>query len=338
MTLRATSSDSDSMQLPSDHRLVTAKPNEDGSQIRDSRSTEIAPAISVVIPSYNRCDSMLALLRDVSAQEDVDFEIIVVDDCSPDDSASAIHKAFPKVILLENEKNGGPAVSRNRGIREAKASIIVGFDSDVTVPDRRCLQKVLDYFEEHPDVDGLAFRLLQPDGKTEDFARWWHPVPLEKWADRSFYTSYFSGTGYAFRRSAVIAAGLYPEILYMHYEEEELAYRFLDQGSNLVYVPHISVVHHEHQVSRRSEIKTFYKHRNQILVALACYPWFRAFCYVFPRTLYTLANAARHGYLKAYFRAIASAKQLASVRLKERKPLQTATWRRIADMKKGIAP
>lgn len=279
---------------------------------------------------------MLALLEDVSKQQGVEFEIIVVDDQSPDNSVEAIKQAFPNVRLFVNEKNGGPAVTRNRGIREAKGDIIVGFDSDVTVPDPLCLQKVETAFAEMENAGGLAFRLLQPDGTTEDFARWWHPVPIESYADKRFETDYFSGTGYAFNRDILLRARMYPEILYMHYEEYELAFRVLDEGKAIVYCPNISVVHHEHQVSRRSEIKTFYKHRNQILVAVACYPWGKAFAYVLPRTVKSFLDAIRHGHLKAYFRALASARQLTPIRLKERKPLQPSTWKRIKQMRKGL--
>lgn len=299
-------------------------------------TTEIVPTISVVIPSYNRRESMLSLLADVFRQKHENFEVIVVDDCSPDHSVEAIKEAFPQVRLFSNETNGGPAVTRNRGIKEAKAEIIVGFDSDVTVPDPLCLAKVEAAFKDLPQAAGLAFHLFQPDGTTEDFARWWHPVAIEDYADRRFETNYFSGTGCAFRKSSLMEAGLYPEILYMHYEEYELAYRLLDTGKTLIYCPEISVIHHEHQVSRRSEIKTFYKHRNQILVALALYPFWKGIAYVLPRTVHTFLDSIRHGYLRTYFKALKSARKLAPARLAERKPLARATWHRIAAMKRGL--
>ncbi len=279
---------------------------------------------------------MLELLKDVYAQKGVRFEVIVVDDQSPDNSTEAIGKEFPEVRLFVNEKNGGPAVTRNRGIREARAPIIVGLDSDVTVPDPLCLKKVVDAFEELPQAAGLAFRLYQPDQATEDFARWWHPVPIEQYAEKRFETEYFSGTGCAFRKDSLWEAGLYPEILYMHYEEYELAYRLIDTGKTLIYCPNISVVHHEGQVSRRSEIKTFYKHRNQILIVVAMYPWMRGLAYILPRTVHTFIDALRHGYLNGYFRSIKSAYQLSKVRLKERAPLKRETWRRIKQMRRGL--
>lgn len=301
-----------------------------------SPNQQIAPTVSVVIPSYNRRDSMLALLTDVFRQEHQNFEVIVVDDQSPDDSVASIRESFPQVRLFVNEANGGPAVSRNRGIHEAKGEIIVGFDSDVTVPDPNCLCKVERHFEEMPQAAGLAFHLIQPDGISEDFARWWHPVPIETYANKRFETSYFSGTGCAFRKQSLEEAGMYPEILFMHYEEYELAYRLLDTDKTLVYSPEIKVIHHEHQVSRRSEIKTFYKHRNQILVAVALYPFWRGLAFVLPRTVHSFLDSLLHGYLKTYFKALRSAGELASQRLKTRKPLQRKTWRRIAAMKGGL--
>lgn len=302
----------------------------------DSNDPDSAPEVSVVIPSYNRCSSMLELLADIVQQQDVHFEIIVVDDCSPDDTVNQIEKKFPQVRLFVNKANGGPAVTRNRGIIEAQSDLIVSIDSDVSVPDPHCLRKAVDTFTSLPQAAGLAFRLYQPDGKTEDFARWWHPVPIDKFAEQRFETNYFSGTGCAFRKKSLEEAGLYPEILYMHYEEYELAYRILDTGKSIVYCPDISVVHHEGQVSRRSEIKTFYKHRNQILIAVAMFPIGKAIAYILPRTIYTFLNSVRNNYIKTYFKSISSAIELSKIRMKTRTPLKPETWKRIREIKKGI--
>ncbi len=294
--------------------------------------------ISVVIPSYNRRDCEVALLRVVFAQQSVEMEVIVVDDCSPDDSVETFRREFPQAKIFVNEKNGGPAVTRNRGIREAKGDIVVGFDSDVTIPDVRLLLKVANRFNEHPQVDGLAFRLLKPDGKSEDTPRWWHPVPIDKYADKQFYTSYFSGTAYAFRREALVEAGMYPEILYMHYEEVELAYRILDGGGEILHCPDLVALHHANEVSRRSEVTVFYKPRNQILLAAACLPGFTAIQYVVPRVMYQFAKACRGGHVKDFFRAMRSARALLPPLMLNRKPLKHETLQRIVQMKHGLVP
>lgn len=294
--------------------------------------------ISVVIPSYNRRDCVLALLKDIYAQKGVEMEVIVVDDRSPDDSVEAIRREFPQVTLLVNEKNGGPAVTRNRGIRAAKGEVVVGFDSDVTVPDENLLAKVQGRFKAQPKVTGLAFRLFKPDGKSEDTPRWWHPVPIESYADKEFFTSYFSGTAYAFRREELVKAGMYPEILYMHYEEVELAFRIIDQGGSILHCPELVALHHANEVSRRSEVTVFYKPRNQILLAVACLPGFKAIQYVVPRTCYQFVKACSGGHVKDFIRAMKSARQLFPKLLERRKPLRSETLQRIGAMKQGLVP
>ncbi|MBK9991692.1 MAG: glycosyltransferase [Verrucomicrobia bacterium] len=265
------------------------------------------PLISVVVPAYNRRDSVLLLLADLYRQEGVSFEVIIVDDCSPDDTVAAIQTRYPQVKVLRNAVNSGPAVSRNQGVRAACGKYIAGFDSDVTLPDPALLRNIVSTFEQHPEATGLALRLLAADGKSEDRPRWWHAQPFETGVNRAFATHYFSGTGYAFRREEMLSAGLYPEILYMHYEEVELAFRILDAGGTIRYCPDLPVVHHASPVAARGKIHKFYKPRNQILVAVACYPWPRAIVYLLPRIGYSFIEAIRHWHLGEFFRALASA-------------------------------
>ena len=285
--------------------------------------------LSIVIPCYNRSDLILALLRDVYAQRDVDFEVIVVDDCSPDDSVEAIRRAFPQAQVLVNEKNSGPAVARNRGVLAAKGEFIVGFDSDVTIPDKHLLKKITEAFKNEPSVACLALRILKPDGKSDDVERWCHPLPLTQ-ADHTFLTSYFSGTAYAMRREPMIRAGLYPEIFYMHHEEVELAFRLLDQGDSIRHTPELSVLHHASPISARSYVETFYHPRNQILLVLLSYPVLRGISHLLPRTLYQCFLALRNGHFANYASAICDGFRLARPILKIRRPLKICTFREIS--------
>jgi GT2 family glycosyltransferase len=292
--------------------------------------------ISVVIPTYNRSDTIVRLLEDLDRQEGVEFEVIVVDDCSPENPIDMLAQRFPRVVFLRNPTNSGPAVTRNRGIRAARGEIIVGFDNDVSVPDRATLAKVESLFSGQPKLDGIAFRILQPDGISDDHERWWHPVPIGRYAERTFLTSYFSGTAYAFRRKAVLRAGLFPEILFMHYEEVALALRVIDQGGTIVYCPEVSALHHAHRVSRRNEVRTFYRPRNQVLVAAACFPAARAVGYIAPRLAWQFLRALRYGYLPSYLRALRSAADKLPGCLKTRQVLKPATFKQITAMRKGV--
>lgn len=292
------------------------------------------PEISVVIPSYNRRDDVLRLLADATAQEDVATEIIVVDDASPDGSADAVTAAFPNVRVIRNEVNSGPCVSRNRGILAATAPFIAGFDSDVTLPDRRLLRRIIDTFHAQPGATALSLRILRPDGVSEDVERWWHPAPVDAFASKWFETDYFCGTGCAFRRHAVMAAGLFPEILYMHYEEVELAFRLLDLGGTIFHAPELAVLHHASPKANRGRIQKFYKPRNQILLALHCLPWGRAARFLLPRLAFNFSHALRGGYIGEFVEALASARQLAPARLATRSPLKESTLARMDAMRR----
>ncbi len=285
--------------------------------------------ISVVFPSYNRKDCVLNLLRDLYRQEDCgEFEVVMADDASPDDTVAAVRAEFPQVRLLVNEKNAGPCVTRNRAIEAARGDILVGVDSDVTIPDRHLLRKVAEAFAEHPEAAGFAFRIYAPDGVTDDTPRWWHPKPIEQSKERVFETDYFSGTGYAFRRDAVVRAGAYPEFLYMHYEEVVLAYRILDDGGTILYHPKLTVVHHANPVSRRGLVQVYLKPRNQILLAVNCFPAGRFVWHTMPRTLLQFFKSIRHGHVGEFLRAMRDAWKK-SVEI-ERRPLRAETLRRIA--------
>jgi len=294
--------------------------------------------ISIVIPSYNRRDAILRLLEGLRLQQGVEFEVIVVDDGSPDDSVAAIREAFPWVRLFVNERNGGPAVTRNRGIREAKGDIVVGLDSDVTVEDPFLLSRVEVAFEAHPKASGLAFRILKPDGVSEDVERWWHPVPIGEYADKRFLTSYFSGTGYAFRKEAMIRAGLFPEIFYMHYEEVELALRIIDDGGCILHCPDLKVLHHEGKTAGRSRVQLYYKPRNQILLALSCYPFRQAVGYVAPRIVFQFFKAVGNRHLGVFAAAVADSLKTARRQLALRRPLKAPTLHQLRRLREGVAP
>lgn len=89
------------------------------------------PLISVVVPAYNRQATIVRCLESVLAQDFTDFEIIVADDGSTDETR-AIVRGFsdPRVRLVERPQNGGAAAARNTGVMSAKAAHVAFLDSD----------------------------------------------------------------------------------------------------------------------------------------------------------------------------------------------------------------
>ena len=89
--------------------------------------------VSVVMPLHNAADRVEAGVRSVQGQSLVDWELLVVDDASKDDSVArveALAAADARIRVLRLERNSGPAVARNAGIRMAQGRYIAFLDSD----------------------------------------------------------------------------------------------------------------------------------------------------------------------------------------------------------------
>ena len=105
--------------------------------------------ISIVIPAYNAERFIMPLLDSIFRNKIKEMEVIIVDDCSKDDTVS-IAKNYP-VKVIELQKNGGPAKARNIGVEAAIGEIIFFLDSDVIVLDGT-IKEVQDHFDRNPSA------------------------------------------------------------------------------------------------------------------------------------------------------------------------------------------
>lgn len=108
------------------------------------------PIVSVIIPTYNRTDFLKLTLESVLNQTYQNFEIIVVDDGTPNDKNMLLCQKFNKVKYIKIENSGGPAKPRNIGIREAIGRYIAFVDDDdLWLPTK--LEKQVAILENNPD-------------------------------------------------------------------------------------------------------------------------------------------------------------------------------------------
>lgn len=125
-----------------------------------------APAISVVMPVHNRAATVARAVQSVLDQQFRDFELIVVDDGSSDDSAKIVSAIDdPRIRLVRLATNRGGNAARNAGVAASVASLIAFLDSDdAYLPEK--LQTVFDIFRARPDLDLLvdSFRKILPPG------------------------------------------------------------------------------------------------------------------------------------------------------------------------------
>ena len=109
--------------------------------------------VSIIMPSYNTAEYISDSIKSIQAQTYPHWELIIVDDCSIDNSMDVI-RSFneSRIKILKNEKNSGAAISRNYALREAKGKWIAFHDSDDTWAPKK-LEKQIKFMEEH----GYAF-------------------------------------------------------------------------------------------------------------------------------------------------------------------------------------
>lgn len=104
--------------------------------------------VSVIMPSYNTGEYIKKSIESVIAQTYTNWELIIVDDCSTDNTDDAVrpYLSDSRIFYLKNDKNSGAAVSRNRALREAKGRWIAFLDSDdLWLPQK--LEMQIDFME-----------------------------------------------------------------------------------------------------------------------------------------------------------------------------------------------
>jgi glycosyltransferase involved in cell wall biosynthesis len=118
-----------------------------------------APRVSVIIPAYNAARTIDAALQSVFAQTWRDFEIIVVDDGSADDTVQRV-RAWGNLVDLHCQANAGPAAARNRAMQHARGELIAFLDADdLWLPTK--LERQVRYFDTYPNTG-----LLHTDALT----------------------------------------------------------------------------------------------------------------------------------------------------------------------------
>ncbi|MFN8377849.1 MAG: glycosyltransferase [Anaerolineae bacterium] len=118
--------------------------------------TGVQPTVSVIIPTYNRAELLIEALNSVLAQTFQDFEILIIDDGSTDDTKVNLEPYLADSrIRYIYQTNGGPANARNRGIDEAQGEFIALLDSDdLWLPEK--LEKQVSLLRERLEI-GLVY-------------------------------------------------------------------------------------------------------------------------------------------------------------------------------------
>ena len=230
-------------------------------------------SVSVVIPTYNGSELLLKNLPplfEALARVAADWEVIVVDDASSDNSMQLLQSRFPEVIVIKNERNVGFAETMNRGIYAARYDIVLALNNDVQL-EADCLEKMLPHFHDQtifavtPSVLDPATKDQQAIFKLRRGVCWFRDVCLpEPPAYGEVQIFFASGGSSCYDRKKLLALGGFSTLYAPFYVEDvDLSYHAWKRGWRCVMEPRATAWHPVSSTIRK------YHHRKKIKFLIA---------------------------------------------------------------------
>ena len=220
----------------------------------------MAEKVSVIIVSYNVRSLLTECIDSVrKALEGLDGQIVVVDNCSKDDTVDYLSKHYPDVKLIVNKENVGFAKANNQAIKACTSEYVLLLNPDTVVGEQTILGCV-EFMDAHPEAGGAGVRMLTRDGVPAPESRRGIPTPWVAMLKmlgftRRYYMSdlpwdkpcrieVISGAFFMLRKKALDEVGLLDEDFFMYGEDIDLSYRLLKGGWQNWYLPY-DIIHYK---------------------------------------------------------------------------------------------
>ena len=216
-----------------------------------------APRVTIVIPIHGQYAVTRRCLAAIAyAPTHVPYEVVVVDDGSPDDSAELIQAEAPGVHLIRHDYARGFNQACCSGAAAARAPFLVLLNND-TEPCAHWLEELLDPFERWPDTGLVGAQLIFPNGRLQEAGGivWGNGEPWNygrggnPYDPRHAYSrqvDYVSGAALAIPSHLWRQVGGFsPEFSPAYYEDTDLAFKVRQAGCSVRYAPLARVIHHE---------------------------------------------------------------------------------------------
>lgn len=232
--------------------------------------------LSVVIVNYNVRYFLELCLRSVKAAiTDIDAEIIVVDNNSPDDSCEMISKLFPEVKLISNKENTGFSKANNQGVALALGEYVCILNPDTVVAEDTFTQ-LLSFAEIQQNLGIVSCKLIDGAGSFLPESKRYVPTPsiaIKKLLgiSKGYYASevhendvakvpVFVGAFMLLSRKVYLEVGGFDERYFMYGEDIDLSYSVINVGYDNFYYGRTTIIHYKGESTLKDAVyaKRFY--------------------------------------------------------------------------------
>ncbi len=200
--------------------------------------------ISVIIVTYNSSECIQACLDSVCSQKGVDYEVIVVDNTSSDDTLLKVRNN--RCLLLESGENIGFGRACNLGMSQSKGRYIFLLNPDARLTDESDLAQVCRLMDENPRWGLAGAKVLSQNGSLESPPA--REYPGQKHVQRDFSQlpgsiSWVIGAAMIVRRDIYLQLGGFDPDFFLYSEETDLCLRVRESGYEIGWLEDVAVKH-----------------------------------------------------------------------------------------------
>ncbi len=234
------------------------------------------PLISIIIPNYNGAEHLETSLRSINQQTFSDYEIIVVDNGSSDNSLSLINTQHQGVIVYRFNENRGFAAAVNHGIKNSKGRYIALLNNDIEL-DSQWLAKLAEAIECDNELGSVACKMLNYYERTiidaagdvltkagNTIGRGSGEKDTGQYNVAEYVFGACAGAG-LYRREVFEKVGLYDEDYFAWFEDADHSFRSQMTGYKCLYVPSALCYHKRGATAKKmSELSVRLHARNHL--------------------------------------------------------------------------
>lgn len=281
------------------------------------------PLISVQILNWNRAKESLQAIQSAQEQTYKNIEIVFVDNGSTDNSVELVKRTYPKVKVVELDKNYGCPEGRNKGISHCKGKFIFYLDNDGVLHQNA----VTEAYETIKSDESIAIVA----GVVYDFDKREEIDPkIEAKSHKVYRFANFQGGICLHRKSIYKKTGYYPSHFFYGGEEWHLTCRILDEGLKIIKNEAVILWHKRSDIARDRRKELMDTYYNKLYVSLNLYPLLYALLFLIYFPIQYLNYAKRDHILSIFCKSLFTRYPHVVLKaLKKRRPIQIKTYRRI---------